>query len=128
VGVFHHEQKFPLDGEIDTFVICLLARGAATSLTHSSFSFEKVSTHFLLRLTPSLAPIGTIRAYKPPAATYYKLSRLAVLGDHRRFGFGRDLVTALHRWVAADAQQKGDVGFVDVVLHSQIYAKGFYAK
>jgi GNAT superfamily N-acetyltransferase len=53
---------------------------------------------------------------------------LVVLEDYRKFGFGRELVTALHDWVVADARQKGDMGSADMMLHSQIYAKGFYAK
>jgi len=108
VEIFHHEQKFPLDTEFD--------------------AYDNISAHFLLRLTPSLTPIGTIRAYRPPTSNYYKLSRLAVRKDYRTFGFGRELVSAFHDWVAADARQRGEKGFVEIVLHSQIPTKGFYAK
>jgi GNAT superfamily N-acetyltransferase len=73
-------------------------------------------------------PIGTIRAYRPPTANYYKLGRLAVRKDYRKFGFGREMVLALHDWVAADARQRGETGFTVIVLHSQLPAKGFYAK
>lgn len=83
VQVFHHEQKFPLETEFD--------------------SMEDVATHFLLRLVPSLVPIGTIRGYKQPGSEYYKLSRLAVLEPYRRFRFGKSLVLALHDWVWKDA-------------------------
>lgn len=64
---------------------------------------EDVATHFLLRLVPSLVPIGTIRGYKQPGSEYYKLSRLAVLEPYRRFRFGKSLVLALHDWVWKDA-------------------------
>ncbi|KAF8076661.1 acyl-CoA N-acyltransferase [Lyophyllum atratum] len=107
IAVFHVEQKFPLDTEID--------------------EFDPTSTHFLLRLTPSLTPIGTIRAYKAPGG-YYKLSRLAVLKDYRSFRFGRGLVQALHDWVKTDATSAGTTDFAEIVCHSQLYVKGFYAK
>lgn len=108
IAVFVHEQGFPLDLEID--------------------EIDDTATHFLLRLVPSLQPIGTIRAFKPKHATYYKLGRLAVHKDHRQHKFGRDLVLALHQWVRADARAHGSQGHVDIVCHSQIPVKGFYAK
>ncbi|GLB34059.1 putative acetyltransferase (GNAT) [Lyophyllum shimeji] len=108
IAVFHVEQNFPLETEID--------------------EFDPTATHFLLRLTPSLTPVGTIRGYKAPGG-YYKLSRLAVLKDYRSFRFGRELVLALHDWVKADALSAGgDNKFVEIVSHSQLYVKGFYAK
>jgi GNAT superfamily N-acetyltransferase len=138
-------------------------------LCHSKFttdkfpsSKEEISTHFLLRLTPSLKPIGTIRGYPVSGtADTYKLTRLAVLKDYRRYGFGRKLVDALHTWVetriippspsapeAAIANGKPTASKsnkntssqsypaqplkltrqIIVISHSQIYAKGFYAK
>ncbi|KAF8165574.1 acyl-CoA N-acyltransferase [Crassisporium funariophilum] len=100
IAVFHVEQKFPLDTEID--------------------DMDDKATHFLLRLTPSLTPIGTIRTYKVPGAEYYKLGRLAVLKDYRQFRFGRALVLALHDWVNEHALQEGMDGPVEIVAHSQI--------
>lgn len=88
--------------------------------------FDESAAHFLLRLTPSKTPIGTIRAYKAPGG-YYKLSRLAVLKDYRSYRFGRELVLALHDWVKTDALRAGD-SFAEIVTHSQLYVKGFYAK
>ncbi|KAF8663411.1 hypothetical protein AX16_000983 [Volvariella volvacea WC 439] len=85
IQVFHHEQKFPLETELD--------------------SMEPAATHFLLRLTPSLEPIGTIRGYKVPGTPYYKLTRLAILKGYRKFKFGRSLVLAFHDWVKQDAQR-----------------------
>lgn len=89
---------------------------------------EDASAHFLLRLTPSLEPIGTIRAYKMPGASYYKLSRLAVLKEYRRRRFGRELVMSLHDWVKGQAQQESILESVQIVSHSQIPVKGFYTK
>jgi GNAT superfamily N-acetyltransferase len=106
------------------------------------------ATHFLLRLTPSLTPIGTIRASRSSSSgttkrPYYKLSRLAVLKEYRRYQFGRALVQRLHDWVAEDAiarvtqQDDHERQFefavpashvVEIVSHSQIPVKGFYAK
>jgi GNAT superfamily N-acetyltransferase len=127
VEVFHHEQKFPLDTEFDASVNSSSRVCRPAGLTPIS-SYDSISAHFLLRLTPSLIPVGTVRAYKSPDANYYKLSRLAVLKDYRKFGFGRQLVSALHDWVAADARQKGEIRFTEVISHSQLHAKGFYGK
>ncbi|KAI0775338.1 acyl-CoA N-acyltransferase [Irpex lacteus] len=105
LDVFHHEQGFPADTEKD--------------------DLEDVGTHFLLRLTPSLKPVGTIRATKGKG--YYKLSRLAVLKDYRQFRFGRELVQALEYWVRADAKKNG-LSVAKIHSHSQLYVKPFYAK
>ncbi|PFH51306.1 hypothetical protein AMATHDRAFT_142813 [Amanita thiersii Skay4041] len=107
IEVFHHEQKFPLDTEID--------------------EYEDIATHFLLRLTPSLDPVGTIRV-QALDAQHYKLSRLAVLKEYRRFNFGKELVDALHDWVRAAATQASQTGSVQIITHSQIPVKGFYAR
>ncbi|KAJ3536529.1 hypothetical protein NM688_g6825 [Phlebia brevispora] len=106
IEVFHHEQKFPLETEID--------------------DLDETATHILLRLTPSLKPVGTIRASK--GSGYYKLSRLAVLSEYRKYRFGRELVLALHDWVRRDAKAAGLAGTVKVRCHSQLYVKGFYGK
>jgi ribosomal protein S18 acetylase RimI-like enzyme len=90
---------------------------------------EDKATHFLLRLTPSLTPIGTIRVYKMPGPdSNYKLTRLAVLKDYRKYNFGRALVLALHEWVGRHALQNETVGPVKIICHSQLPVKGFYAK
>ncbi|KAH7930658.1 acyl-CoA N-acyltransferase [Leucogyrophana mollusca] len=108
IGVFVDEQKFPLDVEVD--------------------EHDPTATHILLRLVPSLKPIGTIRAYKVEGANYYKLSRLAVLKEYRQHRFGRDLVFALHDWVKEDAKKTVGLDVAKVVSHSQIPVKSFYAK
>jgi hypothetical protein len=41
--------------------------------------------------------------------SYYKLSRLVVLKEYRHYGFGGNLVLALHNWVKDDARQSGMV-------------------
>ncbi|KAH9948414.1 acyl-CoA N-acyltransferase [Amylocystis lapponica] len=106
IDVFHHEQKFPLDTEID--------------------DLDETATHILLRLLPSLTPVGTIRCTK--AKDYYKLSRLAVLKDYRKFRFGQELVLALHNFVRSEAQQAEEHDYVKIIAHSQIPVKGFYNK
>ncbi|KAK7470356.1 hypothetical protein VKT23_001784 [Stygiomarasmius scandens] len=121
IEVFHHEQGFPLDTEID--------------------HFDPTATHILLRHFPDSSdsshsapvPIGTIRGTKHSSAdgTYYKLSRLAVLKSYRKFKLGRELVGTLHDWIIADAKASGLDGTAEsvrVVCHSQIPVKGFYAK
>ena len=72
-----------------------------------------------------MKPVGTIRGTRGNG--YYKLSRLAVLSEYRQYGFGRELVLALHDWAQRDAQSSGLTG-VKIRCHSQIYAKPFYAK
>ena len=90
------------------------------------FRWDNNSTHLLLRLVPSLEPVGTIRLVCTPG--YYKLTRLAVLKDYRRYSFGRTLVIGLHDLVRADAIRNGRDGEVKIRTHSQVPVKGFYAK
>ncbi|KAI0650526.1 acyl-CoA N-acyltransferase [Trametes meyenii] len=108
IAVFHSEQGFPLDTEID--------------------EYDEEATHILLRLVPSLEPVGTIRCVK--LKEYYKLTRLAVLMDYRKYRFGRLLVESLHDYVKSDAKasSRGDADSVKVVSHSQLPVKGFYGK
>ncbi|KAL1708556.1 acyl-CoA N-acyltransferase [Schizophyllum commune] len=109
--VFFDEQQFPISTEFDE---------------HDD---DPATGHILLRLTPSLEPIGTIRAIRPPGTTYYKLTRLAVLKDYRQYRFGRALVHALHDWVRRHvAAAQPDAATAEIVCHSQLYVKGFYAK
>ncbi|KAF7975107.1 hypothetical protein HWV62_10387 [Athelia sp. TMB] len=109
INVFVHEQGFPLDVELD------------------QYDESPTTAHFLLRLLPSLAPIGTIRATTAKDGSYYKLSRLVVIKEYRQFKFGRELVTALHRWAKAEAARAG-LDHATIITHSQMYVKGFYAK
>ncbi|PPQ78215.1 hypothetical protein CVT25_015534 [Psilocybe cyanescens] len=96
---------------------------------HHEQNLEDKATHFLLRLTPSLTPVGTIRAVNFPEKKYYKLTRLVVLKDYRKYHFGRALVLKMHDWVREDALQTGTAtGFVQIVSGSQIPVKDFYAK
>ncbi|KAH9850796.1 acyl-CoA N-acyltransferase [Lenzites betulinus] len=111
IDVFHHEQGFPLDTEID--------------------EYDEEATHILLRLLPSRKPVGTIRCVK--LKEYYKLTRLAVLKECRQHRFGRVLVQSLHDYVRAHAKASGAAlgspgRTVKVVAHSQIPVKGFYVK
>ncbi|KAF9448239.1 acyl-CoA N-acyltransferase, partial [Macrolepiota fuliginosa MF-IS2] len=105
VEVFHHEQGFPLDLELDELATRLF--------------YHYISAHILLRLTPSLKPIGTIRGYVVPGTTdTYKLTRLAILKEYRKYGFGRELVEALHTWIKAHSS--GTTPLIPV--------PGFYSK
>ncbi|KAI0068578.1 acyl-CoA N-acyltransferase [Artomyces pyxidatus] len=99
IDVFHREQGFPLDTEID--------------------DLDETATHFLLRLLPSHTPIGTIRLSVAPDGSYHKLSRLAVAKAYRAHRFGAALVRALHAHVARPAT---------VVCHSQLPVMPFYAR
>jgi GNAT superfamily N-acetyltransferase len=57
----------------------------------------------------------------------YKLGRLAVLREFRKYRLGRALVLAVHEWVKQDAEKRGNPE-AEIVSNSQIPAKGFYAK
>lgn len=130
IDVFHREQGFPLDTEIDE--LCLFHSDAIKGFCAYFRSFaslrrlDETAEHFLLRLLPSLRPIGAIRASRT-SANYYKLSRLAVHKDYRKHHFGRELVLALHNYVATDALSRGETS-AKVVAHSQISAIAFYVK
>ena len=50
--------------------------------------------------------MGTIRCTRAANGAYYKLSRLAVLKDFRRFRFGAALVLFLNDYVRADARAR----------------------
>ncbi|KAL4076203.1 acyl-CoA N-acyltransferase [Scleroderma citrinum] len=114
IDVFVHEQGFPLNVEVD--------------------QHDPTATHFLLRLLPSMVPIGTIRAVKMIGQgenqdIYYKLGRLAVLKSYRRHRFGRDLILAFHEWAKEDRKRSYDhLEVAKVVAHSQIPVKPFYSK
>ena len=58
---------------------------------------------------------------------YYKLSRLAVLKEYRKFGFGRVLVLALHDCAIQNAL-KCSIPTATIVAHAQLYVKPFYSK
>ncbi|KAL5529998.1 hypothetical protein ACEPAF_6255 [Sanghuangporus sanghuang] len=109
MAVFTQEQGFPLEIEID--------------------EADESATHFLLRLVPSLKPIGTIRATRVDDASY-KMGRLAVLKDYRKYRFGRALILTFHDWAIGDARRRGaeSGSFVRCISHSQIPVKSFYAK
>jgi hypothetical protein len=96
-------------------------------------SLDYTAEHFLLRLLPSLRPIGTIRASQASffrrsvLGPLYRLSRLAILKDFHKHGFSRELVLALHEWVVANSRSRGQQT-VTVFCHSQIPVKSFYAR
>jgi predicted GNAT family N-acyltransferase len=85
------------------------------------------SFHLLLRLLPSLEPIGTVRLIDL-SPTKKKLGRLCVLKEYRSFKFGKDLILASHKAIVDRAQAAGIVEKLEISLHSQLYVKGLYAK
>ncbi|KLO15907.1 acyl-CoA N-acyltransferase, partial [Schizopora paradoxa] len=126
IAVFVHEQGFPLEVEID----------------HE----DDRATHFLVRLLPSLTPVGTLRTAASDTTTtetYYKIGRLVVLKEYRQFRFGRALVLKAHEWIQQDAVRNtiatvpttpnpssgsSSLRTVRVVSHSQLPVVNFYAK
>lgn len=136
IDVYHHEQGFPLDTEIDEFVsslLLLLISHLKLIKYRMMYSLEDRSTHILLRLVPSLKPVGTIRYTK--FEKYSKLSRLVVLKEYRQYKLGRALVEALHKYAIQDATRSvestangAQSNVIRIACHSQIPVKGFYAK
>jgi predicted GNAT family N-acyltransferase len=107
LAVFVDEQKFSAEVEVD--------------------EYDPTGTQFLLRLLPSLEPIGCIRMNFLENKGYYKLSRLCVRKDYRKYRFGSKLVEAGHAWATQDAKARG-VTNPKSACHSQIPAKPFYAR
>jgi len=103
IAVFVDEQKFPLETEVD--------------------EYDPAAIHFLLRLLPSLEPIGTIRLTAPN----YKLSRLCVLPPYRKLRFGEVLVKALHEYALQDGRDRS-LHEISIVTHSQLPVKSFYKR
>ena len=50
-----------------------------------------------------------------------------MLPEFRKYRLGSKLVLAVHEWAKQDAAKRGHAS-VEVILHSQIPAKPFYAK
>lgn len=59
-------------------------------------SNDDTATHLLLRLTPSLTPIGTLRLYPAPDGSHLILGRVAILAAYRKYGLGKVLMLAGH--------------------------------
>ncbi|KAF8607506.1 acyl-CoA N-acyltransferase [Ceratobasidium sp. AG-I] len=107
IDVFHHEQKFPLDTEVD------------------EYDEPGRAVHFLLRSTThDRRPIGTLRVVEK--AQGFKLGRLCVLKEYRGMYFGEDLVRSAHSWAIVQAERTGRPA--EISLHSQIQAKTFYSR
>ncbi|KAJ1308863.1 hypothetical protein OPQ81_004551 [Rhizoctonia solani] len=132
IEVFHHEQKFPLDTEID------------------EYDEPGRAVHFLLRSVPDHQPMGTLRMIQKPQE--YKLGRLCLLKEYRGLRFGEDLLRRsslgtsrlnlisfdecsrclemgtqnAHSWAIVQAERIGRPA--EISLHSQIYAKAFYSR
>lgn len=124
------EQRFEPDGEIDKCAYGHLFRTSLTTYNrHLSYLDDEpnASFHLLLRLLPSLEPIGTVRLVDL-SPTKKKLGRLCVLKEYRSFKFGKDLILASHQAIIDRARAAGIVEELEVSLHSQLYVKGLYAK
>ncbi|GAA6002638.1 hypothetical protein JCM10207_007605 [Rhodosporidiobolus poonsookiae] len=118
IAVFCAEQKFSLEDEYDPPV-----------------EVDKVTTDHLLMTC--VHPDGTeedagVIRWWPKTPSTGKLGRLCVLQKFRGGGSGRNLVLALEDHLR---QRKGHAGkamqgqeSVTIIVHSQAYAEGFYAK
>ncbi|VDB93491.1 unnamed protein product [Peniophora sp. CBMAI 1063] len=106
---------------------------------------DATATHLLLRLTPSLTPIGTARLYHIPGTSYIMLGRVSILSAYRKYGLGKVLVKAAHGravrepYLAPPSLGEASAGHeaavvlqsertVTVKIGSQMYSVPFYAR
>jgi len=141
IDVFRREMRSSLEDEADKLVIFLfrslpqtthrLVQRVTVLIFPLFHSLDDTSEHFLLRLMPSLLPIGTVRVSRTSSGGVpcYTLSRFAILKDYRQHGFqvGRELVQTLHEWVIADSQSRGEQ-IATVLCHSLVTLKSFYGR
>ena len=124
------EQRFAPEVEIDKCAYSHIFRPSLTTYTQHLSCLDdepNASFHLLLRLLPSLEPIGTVRLVDL-SPTKKKLGRLCVLKEYRSFKFGKDLILASHQAIIDRARAAGIVEELEVSLHSQVYVKGLYTK
>ncbi|KIY49485.1 acyl-CoA N-acyltransferase [Fistulina hepatica ATCC 64428] len=108
--VFYDEQRFPISTEFD------------------KYDDDQNTGHLLLRIKDAeQTAVGTIRAVRL-SHSVFKLTRLAILKDYRKCGFGSILVNALHDFAKQQANCGPDEPPLRIVCHSQIHAKPFYTK
>ncbi|KZV70314.1 acyl-CoA N-acyltransferase [Peniophora sp. CONT] len=111
---------------------------------------DATATHLLLRLTPSLTPIGTLRLYRVHDASYLMLGRVSILSVYRKYGLGKVLMQAAHERVVrepylippspavlqkSESIAKSGVDeelqsrpTITVKIGSQLYSEPFYAR
>lgn len=79
--------------------------------------WESETVHILLFYKEKAVGTGRIRFIEE----YGKLERICILSDYRKYGLGKELVTALEK--VASSHNK-----VKVKLHGQVQAENFYKK
>jgi len=77
---------------------------------------DSEATHFIMYLNDK--PIGCARIRKNK---YVKLERIAIIEEYQGKGFGEKLTEFLINYCK-------NMGFDEIILHSQTYATGFYKK
>ncbi|KAH7100593.1 acyl-CoA N-acyltransferase [Auriculariales sp. MPI-PUGE-AT-0066] len=107
--VFTDEQGFPAETEVDE---------------HDNLIG---TTHIAIRLTQDGTMVGTIRIRHTPGQ-YYKLERLCIREDSRKYGFGSILVAAAHQWAKEDLVMSHPGEQLIIVCYSQLHAIKFYQK
>jgi GNAT superfamily N-acetyltransferase len=130
--VYRDEQGFPQDSKFDECAILINFYGISLHIIVVFLHlcrFDAVSATFLLRLIPSLEPVGTIRAVRHPDG-YYKLTRMIVLKPYRKLDFGKELIEAMHAWIQLDVSKNPNYSKkeLEIACYSQLHARGFYAK
>jgi len=103
--VFIEEQQVPEDLEIDQ---------------HDAYP-ERVTSAVHVLVLRDGAPVATGRLLLDHEMGPVHIGRVAVLAEHRRGGYGRAVMKALHALAR-------DRGIRDITLSAQIHAIGFYER
>jgi predicted GNAT family N-acyltransferase len=95
-------------------------------------SLDPIATHVLIRVTSaeSSIPVGTARiSYTPDEFGHYRIGRLAVMKEYRKYRLGSKIMLALEEWAIRDAPTRlNGSDELRIALHSQMPAQPFYAK
>lgn len=114
-----------LDLRVEVFV---KEQGFALELEQDAHDQLETTAHFVLRLlqNPGRPVVGTVRAHRY-AEKAYKIGRICVRADCRKYGFGSVLIARAEQWVAEDARETyPGVKTVRALIESQEQAIPFY--
>lgn len=150
LNVFVHEQQFPLESEVDEYddhpdTVHLLLR----LLPLRNVDSDSASPIGTLRFHPTSSTKSAHSGGKQllDGISYYRLGRVCILEPYRKYKLGAKLIEAAHTMLRKEllvdpashpndvdnVQEDGEGGggarsIIEVELHSQIPAMGFYAR
>ncbi|EJD54620.1 hypothetical protein AURDEDRAFT_179733 [Auricularia subglabra TFB-10046 SS5] len=103
-------------------------QGFALELEKDEHDQLETATHFVLRLqqNPERPVVGTVRVHRY-AEKAYKIGRICVRADCRKYGFGSVLIARAEEWAIADAcKAYPSVQSVRALIEAQEQAMPFY--